>query len=442
MINFVVMMADDLTLWQMKWLPRTQKRLARTGVSFYDFYVCLPLCEPSRATMMTGQYPHNHGIWNVPWDHLDMTTCLQRVLQLGGYKVGFAGKPLNSWRPSDGRIFGYDYFWGVNPQHYYNYDYRLNDNPVQTAGSSEAEYYTTACTQHAINFIQQASEPFCSMYWPHPPHFEASPQPGAPGSMYGWPNASYKGCGKPDMIAPREADFNTLIQNAPSYINVGALDAPTIAGIDRFVKEQAQMLFELDVGVNRIVDALVAKGVMDRTIIIFTSDNGQFHGQLRNPNQKQDCHVLSSRVPLIISGPPSLVAQNMVCESVVSQVDIIATIHALSGVAPARVQDGVSLSGLMLNPHGVGPRTGALVEYLLADNIGGSLPHPRFYSLVQSDYIYTEYPDTNEFELTDRNADPRQMVNQAGNPVYAAKRAQMASVLSGLKTCSGGSCRV
>lgn len=438
MNNLLIIMTDDMMWDQMHCLTQVHKYIAKTGVMFYDYHVALPLCEPSRATMMTGQYPHNHGVASnngIPdWTHIDWNTALGRRLQIAGYKVGFFGKFLNSYDTTVNPVVpaGFDQWFSINPQSYYNYNYSLNGTHYVAPPNL---YQTDDITARILSFIATTPQPWVIFYWPHCPH--AEPTPPMMGCVA---PPAYSGIVPGSRLMGRDASYDTLIVNPAAYMNLPPMSSAAKANHDSFWRAMTEALYSFDSSVKQIMDALIAAGQLANTYTFFTSDNGYMLGQHRNPNAKEVSHHPCSRVPLIISGPG--VTQGGFCTRVVSEVDLVATIYALAGATSTRVLDGVSLVPLLSSPLGAGVRSGAMVEYLVANPASPPdvIQKPKFYSLVTSDWHYTEYPDESDGELFDRNTDVLQLVNQIGNPAYATQVAQLKAQLAGLKTCSGSAC--
>ena len=97
--NVVVIIVDDQDAWSLRVMPKTARKLAGQGITFERFFATFPLCCPSRATMLTGQYAHNHGIWSNDSDGLDFDdpADLPIALQAAGYRTAWVGKYLNGY---------------------------------------------------------------------------------------------------------------------------------------------------------------------------------------------------------------------------------------------------------------------------------------------------------------------------------------------------------
>ena len=108
--NIVVVMADDLRVDDVQWMPRTRRLFARTGISFENSFAPYPLCCPARATFLTGQHAHNHGVyWHDPpygYGAFDDSRTVATSLQAAGYRTGFLGKYLNRYGLDRSKVSG------------------------------------------------------------------------------------------------------------------------------------------------------------------------------------------------------------------------------------------------------------------------------------------------------------------------------------------------
>jgi N-acetylglucosamine-6-sulfatase len=181
--NIVVIMTDDQGLNEMRALPKT-KALIGAGTTFSNHYVSFPLCCPSRATFLTGQYPHNHGVLgNAPpnggYPKLDNTNTLPLWLQQAGYFTSHIGKYLNRYgidNPTEVPP-GWTHWQGlVDNSTYMMYNYTINDNgTLVTYGNTARNYQTDVLAGRAEETIDEAAasnQPFFLSIAPTPPHYE------------------------------------------------------------------------------------------------------------------------------------------------------------------------------------------------------------------------------------------------------------------------------
>ncbi|MGH2804986.1 MAG: sulfatase family protein, partial [Thermoleophilaceae bacterium] len=351
--NVVVMLTDDQTLESMRVMSGVRSRLAGEGTTFTRAFVSNPLCCPSRATLYTGQYTHNHGvIGNRPpeggYGRLDKREWLPVWLQRAGYHTVHIGKFMNRYgqdSPDTEVPPGWDeWYTSVDPSTYRFSGYRLNENGVV---SWYDRYSTDEYSDRAVGAVErlalEAQPFFLSVAWlaPHSggPRDQDDPQ----GLVTPRPAERHR-----DLFAgeplPRTPAFNERdVSDKPSFIRRRPrLSRQRVAAIEENYQQELESLLAVDEGVVRIVDALARAGELERTLIVFTSDNGFFHGEHRVPYGKVMVYEPSIRVPLILRGPG--VPSGGRRRQLVTNADLAPTIMDAAGAAPAgRVPDGRSL---------------------------------------------------------------------------------------------------
>jgi N-acetylglucosamine-6-sulfatase len=209
------------------------------------------------------------------------------------------------------------------------------------------------------------------------------------------------------------------------------LSPARIAAIAENYRQELESLLAVDEGVVRIVQALRDAGELDDTLIVFTSDNGFFHGEHRLPSGKVMLYEPSIRVPLILRGPG--VPRGAHRRQLVMNADLAPTILAATGARPGRLEDGRSLFPLLRDP---GLEWG---RDLLIEGPDG-LRMIAFAALRTYRYVYAEY-DTGEQELYDLARDPGELRSLDRDPRYQALAAQLSERLAALEVCAGESCR-
>ena len=182
--NIVIVMTDDQDLASVRGMPRTRALLARRGTTFENAFASLPLCCPSRATLLTGQYAHNHGVFsNKPpeggYQALEgRSRTLGVWLEAAGYRTGWIGKYLNGYGlsgdasvpPGWGRWFSPLGFDSLRM-----YDYAVSsDGEVEEFSDDPSDYQTDILTREGLRFLRAQGEgrPFFLMLAPLAPHDE------------------------------------------------------------------------------------------------------------------------------------------------------------------------------------------------------------------------------------------------------------------------------
>ena len=192
-----------------------------------------------------------------------------------------------------------------------------------------------------------------------------------------------------------------------------------------------ESLLSVDDGVKAIIDALRAKGELDNTLVVFTDDNGFFHGQHRVPSGKVLLYEPSIRVPLLVRGPG--VPKNRHLKQMVANIDLAPTIVDAANAKAGRVMDGKSLLPLLAHPSTQWGRdlliergpAGAKRAGTATGEIGngddgnqGKTSAPgdkRFAGVRTPRFLYAEYAN-GEKELYDLAKDPDELNNVAGQP--------------------------
>jgi arylsulfatase A-like enzyme len=450
-------------------MPCLHELVRERGVTFDRHVAAFPLCCPSRATYITGQYPHNHTVrGNFQYANLDKERILPVWLQQAGYATAYAGKyqgplfvPYGDPSHPDGRPKGWDRFWGlidaaagVSAYNFFNYVIDADGVP-EPYGSADADYQTDVLTRKATGFIEgqeaEDGKPFflsvgyVGPHWANPP--DTANDPDIPAAGEGDPN--FEATQIPPVPAPRHLDELERFRKAglkavrtPAFNEEDVSDKPKavrdlprltereIARIDRWYHRRLASLLSIDEGVKAIVDTLRRTGELDNTYFLFTADNGWLEGQHRLAFQKQHPYEESSRLPMLVSGPR--VARAATVQEPTSNVDVAATVVGLAGAAPTA---GFDLDGVDLSPYlrSPGRRVGRAVFQETTDGPGG-------YAGVRTErWRYVEH-GTGERELYDLREDPAELRSRHDDPSLREVRERLARLVADFRTCRGASC--
>jgi N-acetylglucosamine-6-sulfatase len=361
--NIVFIMTDDQDLATMQYMPHVQELLAAQGVTFENSFVTSSICCPSNVTALTGQYTFNHGILNnIPPDggfqkFVDMRTdgdpatqgdesTLATWLDDAGYNTARVGKYLVGY-PTDSTYVppGWDEWYNAFGGFTSYFNYRLNENgTVVQYGAEEQDYITDVFTSKAVDFINRAEanddQPFFLQYTPTAPHADNIPQ--GPATAAPRHVGMFAG-----VQAPRTPSFNEadVSDKPPPIRNFPLLTTAQIAAIDHEYQTRLESLQSLDEGIAQIVETLAARGELENTYIVFTSDNGYHLGQHRFLNGKFTAYEEDIRVPLIIRGPG--VVAGATVEQMAVNIDLAPTMARWGQATPDRVMDGQSLTPLL-----------------------------------------------------------------------------------------------
>lgn len=306
-------------------------QLASEGVRFTRMYCSSPVCCPARSSMATGFLPHNTGVHRNGLRLRHDVPTIAEILSAAGYFTGHIGK----WHLDGGgggaiyapvppeRHRGYRYWAGFEHGHdYFNARYYTDfDKPISF---SDGTYEPDGQTDLAIEFIEQhKDEPWYLDLSFGPPHLTDPLDEGLPG-LAELANIRTRRSTLPDP------SLIGLSPNVPADVADEAREA--LAGY-------YAMIENLDWNLGRLIDTLVEHGLLDRTIVVFTSDHGDMmlsHGMhfKRRPQEE------AVRIPFLMRYP-SAIASGMVYHQLASQVDIVPTLLDLMGLS-APSSDGVS----------------------------------------------------------------------------------------------------
>jgi len=442
----LVIMTDDQTAESLRVMSRTRELIGDRGVEFSRSFVNYALCCPSRATLLTGQYAHNHGVLSnqLPsggYTRLDRSNWLPGWLQAFGYHTVHVGKFLNGYGTSNPTEVppGWSEWYGtVDPSTYRFWNYTVNENGTLVTYGADGDpgFYSTDF------FSRRAAETVTRLTPSEQPFFLSvaylAPHGGQPREPDDPPNL-----GTP-AVAPRHRDafvaepfpysaaFNEAdVSDKPRRISGRRLlPAARIAAIQENYRQRLESLLAVDEGVWLILDALFRSGEIDNTLVVFTSDNGFFHGEHRIGTGKTLPYEPALRVPLLMRGPG--IPAGLRLNQLVTNADLAQTIVDAADVTPGRTQDGRSLLRLTKDP-GLWWGRELLIE-------GGDRNGLTFAGVRNYRYSYVEY-GTGERELYDLRSDPGQLVSHHFDPNYTQVQAGLAQRLAALRACSGRSCR-
>lgn len=382
--NLVVIETDDqsMSLYRRAFMPRTRTLIEGEGTWFPNSFALPPLCCPSRATMITGQYPHSHGILGNNPGYRDLREpahVLPSWLQRAGYRTGLIGKYLNGTRAT----------LGLEPAPGWDRWYESGDAPTyfgpvfsvdgERRNYRRDRYVTSLINDEAVRFIGEAAAdevPFFAWVAHWAPHQKREP--------------NVRGCGRGtvtaeplpgderryrDLAFARSRAFNErdVADKPPRIQRLDPLSRRERRAVARSWRCRGAALREVDRGVGEIYAALERAGVLEETVIVFTSDNGFYFGEHRLPARKGSGFDAALRVPLAIrvgrdvfpgADPPPVVREP------VGNVDLAPTLLELAGATPCfetdgcRRLDGRSLAGLLGGEPRDWPRDRGLLNEL------------------------------------------------------------------------------
>ena len=434
-------------------------RIAASGVRFDRAYVGNAICGPSRATLLTGMHSHANGFysneWSGPFDGEQQT--LSNLLQGAGYQTAVIGK----WHLYSDPV-GFDH-WEVidnvfEQGSYYNPTFRSPAGVEETTG-----YVADLVTDKSIAWLQRAMQqnsPFFLLYNHKTPHRDWLP---GPQELLDWDEGARMA--EPDTLfrdlygqirARREArmrieDYMTdmdvklsmggnltpaqeaLWQQAFAEGNRQYESADLTPEQDlrwkyqRYIKTYAASVKSMDRQIGRLLDYLESSGLMENTIVLYSSDQGFFLGE-NGWFDKRWMDEVSSRVPLLIAWRGHI-KPGSTSDALVQNIDFAPTLLDAAGVTPKTPMHGVSLLPLVeANP----PPWQRDLYYHFYENPGFH-GVARHYGVRTERYKLVYYYQNDEWELFDLVTDPADQVNLYGKPGYEAITADLKQRLQQLR---------
>ncbi len=447
--NIVFVLTDDLSTDLLPYMQNVQALRAR-GLSFSHYFVTNSLCCPSRSSILTGGYPHTtHVLTNGGptggyrefqyrgGDRQTFATSLQEA----GYTTALIGKYLNGYfvssareAPSEAIGPGWDE-WYVAGGHdgYAGFDYTLNENGFLVRyGKDPADYITDVLSEKAVDFVNRQAatgKPLLLEVSTFAPH---SPYTPAPRDARRYPGLTY----------PRTPAYDYAGANAPSWLaGLPPLPDATKASLDNVFRARAQAVHSVDDLVGALTEALRAKGMLDDTYFVFSSDNGYHLGEHRLHAGKMTAFDTDIRVPLIVAGPG--VPEGAVTDALSANIDLCPTFIELGGGRPTSLVDGRSLVPLLRGESQTPRRRAVLIEQRRPSTNAQIGPDermrsewpPTYEAIRLQDAVYVEYAD-GEREYYDIAADPHELHNLA--PQLGTDRlAVLSRSVAALKACRG-----
>ncbi|MBH5320195.1 sulfatase-like hydrolase/transferase [Paenibacillus sp. GSMTC-2017] len=448
-------------------------RLAKRGTTFNRAYCPNPTCTPSRSSLLTGQYPSQHGAWTLGTKLPEIAETIGGYFSNAGYRTGLIGKahfqPLGTteqypsiesypylqdleyWQNFTGPYYGFQHIelarnhtneWLVG-QHYalwmeekgcHNWrDYfmeptgKMDGSEQHSWAIPEKYHYDTWIAERTSSFLEQYAdkdEPFflwASFFDPHPPYLVPEP----------WDNMY-----DPDQITFPEAHEGEHQANPPHFIMTGLEDADfssynetgfTCHGMHSHVhNEQALrkdiavyygMISLMDKYIGRILDSLEQNGLADNTIVVFTSDHGHFYGHhgliAKGPFHYEDL----IRIPMIVRYPGH-VPEDHTSEALQSLVDFAPTLLEFAGIPIPRTMTGVRQNEVWSG------RVNGIRDHVICENRHEPTSiHLKTY--VDERYKLTVYYNQTYGELFDLQEDPKERYNLWGNKDYEELKSRL-----------------
>ncbi|XP_069693166.1 N-acetylglucosamine-6-sulfatase-like [Periplaneta americana] len=483
--NIVLIVTDDqdLMLGGLTPMVKTRNLIANMGITFSNAFVTTPICCPSRASILSGQYQHNHhtvnnsvsgGCSSRHWQqHVEPRTWPAQLHE-AGYTTFYAGKYLNQYGyEKTGGVEhlppGWDWWIGlVGNSRYYNYTLSVNG----TAEFHANDYLTDIIKDHALQFLRQkqvTEKNFLMVLAPPAPHAPFTPAP-----KYKDYYKNVTAMRTPNFNVPVHEDKHWLLRLPPS-----PLPESILPELDRVYRQRWETLLSVDDLVESVMKQLESLELLQNTYVIVTSDHGYHVGQFGLPWDKRQPYEMDIRIPLMMRGP-GLPQKHVVTRSVLN-IDFAPTFLSMAGLEAPPWMDGVSFFPVqdsnstngteidrkfLIEYHGEGKKKTVSSEcpYHQNRNLSNCVPEqlckcqdsknntfvcvrhlqPYITPGLQSanDFVFCKFKDSENFtEAYDLNVDPYQLNNVASS-MSPAEEKRYNFWLDRLVTCSGYSCQL
>ncbi len=320
--------------------------LAKEGVLLENFFTNSAVCSPSRACFLTGQYPSSHGVYKNDLPLKPEAVTLATVLRDAGYDTGYAGKwhlngnPRPGWaKPGEGHGFE-DCRYLFNRGHWKIIDEQPEGEPRLSYKEigDEKTYTTDWLTQKTLAFLKKpGKKPFCFMLSipdPHTPYTVRKPFD----TMYA-----------PEALALP----STVNQREGKAVRPPKQRKKFEANLRKWKSRYCGEVKCIDDNAGRILTCLEESGLVDHTIVVFTTDHGDYMGE-HGLTGKNMLYETAYRIPFLIRWPKGLSGGRRLKE-IISTVDFAPTLLSLMGIKPPPGMEGRDASKLLLGKKGLVP---------------------------------------------------------------------------------------
>lgn len=461
--NIVFILADDLDMSLYSDTAGLAELLEHDGMKFTNNYVSLPLCCPSRTTILRGQYGHNTGLmtndapeggFSKAFDTGLEKSTVATWLQGAGYRTALIGKYLNGYgkTPESQSYIPPGWNTWISPNGgnaYKQFRYTMNENGKTVRyGTAPEDYNTDVLAAKAKTFIQENSgKPYFLYLATYTPHAPATVAP-----RYA------QGAGKAARSANVDMgrSFNEAdVSDKPAWVRERSEYKPKVVAHMQQVeaKRRLSMLAVVDL-VRGVIDTLKSTSQLDRTYVIFASDNGLHRGQHRLASGKDTPYETDVHLPLIVRGPG--IHPGSTSDALIVNADFAPTFAELAGASVPDFVDGRSFVSLLKGAQPPVWRNAVLLEHGAIskgppgdgedglepgeeDAPAGESAAPVYAGLRTKKHAYVEYDD-GERELYDMTRDPDQLDNIYAKADPTLKKS-LSTMLASLRHARGEALR-
>lgn len=446
--NVLFMLTDDqrwdaLSLAGNKHLKTPHMdRLGREGVYFRNAFCTTSLCSPSRASILSGLYAHAHGVVDNFTEYPSRLRSFPKVLQESGYDTAYFGK-WHMGESNDEPRPGFNWFVTHKGQGKY-FDTEFNINGARRAVIPG--YYTTVVTDLAEEWLKRPRDgkPWCLMIGHKAPHSFYFPEPKYQNAFANvrvpYPETAFMLDDKPDWIRQRLYTWHGIYGPLFDWRKKFPDDSPeAVKDFEAMTRAYWGTLLSVDDSVGRLYQLLQDRGELDRTIIVFMSDNGILNGE-HGMVDKRTAHEPSTRIVQLVRypglTPPT--RPKVVTEQVLT-VDLAPSLLELCEAPKLDRIHGKSWVKLVQQGDASWRKS-----WLYYYNYEKQFPYtPNVRSVRTETWKYTRFPhgdgtpDRHRPELYNIEFDPEERYNLAAQPKYAPVLRRMQRELTRAMNAAG-----